>query len=88
MHGEGGPATLFWRCRWTQVLMLHLRVDAALLAPHVPWPLDLHRGQAFLSLVSFTMRGLRPDGWPAALPWLGPHQFVNLRTYVKADGRS
>src|SRR5687767_4543762 len=72
---------------WTDVLFVHFAVDPAVLQPHVPFALDLFRGRAYVSLVAFTQRNLRPriGGRLAALlarP-LATHEFLNVRTYVR-----
>src|SRR5947207_2991822 len=45
---------------WDAALMIHYEVDAELLQRVVPFELDLLDGRAFVSLVAFTMRGMRP----------------------------
>ena len=75
---------------WKRALMIHFEVDAAALQRDVPYQLDLHENRAFVSLVAFTLRGMRPrwGGKPAA--WLlrpiATHPFLNVRTYVCHDG--
>ncbi len=45
---------------WDRTLMLHYEVAPEVLRPHVPFPLDLHGGKAYVSLVAFKFRaGLR-----------------------------
>src|SRR3981081_1053396 len=44
---------------WDEGLMIHYEVDAELLQGVVPFELDLLDGRAFVSLVAFTMRGMR-----------------------------
>jgi uncharacterized protein YqjF (DUF2071 family) len=72
---------------WLDVLFVHFRVDPRRLAPLVPLPLDLHDGHAYVSLVAFTQRDLRPalGGRLAALlaAPLAHHEFLNVRTYVR-----
>src|SRR3954464_13958680 len=72
---------------WERVLMLHYEVAPEKLQPFVPFPLDSRNGKAYVSLVAFTMRGLRPSrgGWLAALPFrpIGTHELLNVRTYVR-----
>lgn len=70
---------------WTDVLFMHLRVLPAALANEVPLELDLHNGDAYVSLVAFTQKRLRPS-----LPFAGlltaplaHHEFFNVRTYVR-----
>ncbi len=50
---------------WDRTLMLHYEIAPELLQPFVPFELDLWNGRAHVSLVAFTMRGLRPrrGGW-------------------------
>ncbi len=75
---------------WERVLMLHYEVAPEKLQPFVPFELDVQDGKAYVSLVAFTMRGLRPTrgGRLAALPFapIAPHEFLNVRTYVKHGG--
>jgi hypothetical protein len=72
---------------WKHALMMHFEVDAKALQRDVPYQLDLWNGRAFVSLVAFTMRDMRPrwGGKPAA--WLfrpiATHDFLNVRTYVR-----
>lgn len=72
---------------WERVLMIHFEVDAERLQCDVPFPLDLWNGRAFVSLVAFTMRGMRPrlGGKLAALLFrpIATHDFLNVRTYVR-----
>lgn len=72
---------------WDRTLMLHYQIAPELLQPFVPFELDVRDGKAFVSLVAFTMRGLRPrrGGWitRAAFAPIATHEFLNVRTYVK-----
>lgn len=72
---------------WDRTLMLHYEVPPEKLQPFVPYELDLREGRAYVSLVAFTMRGLRPKvgGWLAALLFrpIATHELLNVRTYVK-----
>ena len=72
---------------WTEVLFVHLAVDPDALRPHVPFALDTFRGRAYVSLVAFTQRDLRPRrGGRVAAMACGPiagHEFLNVRTYVR-----
>ena len=72
---------------WRRVLMIHLEVDAAELQRDVPFPLDLWEGRAFVSLVAFTMCGMRPRWGDRFSAWLfrpvATHDFLNVRTYVR-----
>jgi len=72
---------------WTQALMIHFEVRAAALQRCVPFQLDLWQGRAFVSLVAFTMRGMRPVVGGKWTAWLlrpiATHDFLNVRTYVR-----
>jgi uncharacterized protein YqjF (DUF2071 family) len=72
---------------WDRTLMLHYEVAPEVLRPHVPFPLDLHGGKAYVSLVAFTLRDMRPR-WGGKLGRLAfrpiaSHGFLNVRTYVR-----
>src|SRR2546426_7688628 len=75
---------------WDGVLMIHYQVDADLLAPIIPFALHLHNGKAFVSLVAFTMRRMRPRFGGRLSAWLlkpiATHAFLNVRTYVRHYG--
>src|SRR5262245_26030044 len=75
---------------WDSPLMIHYRVDAQRLRRVVPFELDLWEGHAYVSLVAFTMRGMRPRFGSPWLNWLfrpiATHDFLNLRTYVRFRG--
>jgi uncharacterized protein len=72
---------------WESILMIHFEVDAGALQREVPFQLDLHNGRAFVSLVAFTMRGMRPRVGGQLAAWLfrpiATHHFLNVRTYVR-----
>ncbi|MCA9532423.1 MAG: DUF2071 domain-containing protein [Myxococcales bacterium] len=71
--------------RWRDLLFLHWELEPSVLRPLVPaaLELDLYEGRAFVGVVPFLMRGIRP-------PWLpGPgldFYETNLRTYVQRGG--
>jgi uncharacterized protein YqjF (DUF2071 family) len=71
--------------RWSQVLFVNWKVPAAELQELVPFPLDLHEGQAVLSLVPFFMDRVRFRGLPS-LPYGSSLWEINLRTYVIVNG--
>ncbi len=72
---------------WDRVLMLHYEIDPNVLRPLVPFPLDLRGGKAYVTLVAFTLRGLRPHRGGRLAAWLlrpiATHGFLNIRTYVR-----
>jgi uncharacterized protein len=77
---------------WDGVVMIHYEVDPGALQRCVPFELDLRDGQAFVSLVGFTMRGMRPRRGGRIGAWLlrpiATHEFMNVRTYVRAKGET
>jgi uncharacterized protein YqjF (DUF2071 family) len=77
---------------WERVLMIHFEVDSEALQRDVPFELDLPDGRAFVSLVAFTMRGMRPRAGGRLAAWLlrpiGTHEFLNVRTYVRHGGEA
>ena len=69
--------------RWDKLLFLHWPVDAGEIVQRLPPGLsvDVHQGQAWLGVVPFFMRRIRPAGGPS-LPWLSNFLELNVRTYV------
>jgi uncharacterized protein len=86
------PSEPLFIAGWHRALMLHFEVDAEALQREVPFELDLWDGRAFVSLVAFTMHGMRPriGGKVAALLFhpIATHDFLNVRTYVRHGGES
>jgi len=72
---------------WLDVVFIHYSIDPELLQPRVPFPLDLHEGHAYVSLVAFTRQDMRPrKGGKLGALLIKPictHEFLNVRTYVK-----
>ncbi len=77
------------RMRWCDLLFAHWAVDAAVLRGLLPkgLELDLFDGRAYVGAVPFRMEGVKPRRVPA-LPGLHAFAELNLRTYVKAGGKS
>lgn len=77
------------RMDWHDLLFLHWPIRPALLRGLVPSALELdtYEGWAWLGVVPFHMRGVRPRYTPA---WRCTAVFpeINVRTYVKTPGRS
>lgn len=75
---------------WDDVTFVHFALDPDSLQPHVPYPLDVFEGAAYISLVAFTQRNLRPHvGGRLATMLSAPlasHEFLNVRTYVRHGG--
>jgi uncharacterized protein len=72
---------------WLKVVFIHFEVEAGILQKAVPFELDLRDGRAYVSLVAFTMRNMRPrvGGKLAALLFkpIANNHFMNVRTYVR-----
>lgn len=75
---------------WDRLLFLHWRWDAAEIQRTLPPDLfvDTFQGEAWLAIVPFYMRGIRPRFLPA-VPGISDFLELNVRTYVHdAQGRS
>jgi uncharacterized protein YqjF (DUF2071 family) len=74
--------------KWRSLLFLHWVFEPEAVAAFLPpgLELDLYEGKAYVGLVPFTMRGIRPVGLPA-VPWLSNFHETNVRTYVHVNGR-
>jgi uncharacterized protein YqjF (DUF2071 family) len=70
---------------WRNLLFVHWRLPAELVAGHLPTKLSLDTwdGDAWVGLVPFHMTGVRPAWWPAGFTF---HE-TNVRTYVHYKGR-
>lgn len=77
---------------WDRALFIHYEVPAEVLKPFVPFPLDMHEGKAYVSLLAFTMRGMRPHRGGRLGAWLfrpiATHGFLNVRTYVRVGNET
>jgi len=77
-------------CDWDRALMIHYEVDARHLQPRVPYPLDTFNGKAWVTMVAFTMKWMRPRFGGRILESLlrpiATHEFLNVRTYVRGSG--
>jgi uncharacterized protein len=73
---------------WHDLLFAHWAVDADVVRPHIPTPLEIDTfgGQAWLGIVPFRMTGVRLR-WTPPLPWLSAFAELNVRTYVKAQDK-
>lgn len=74
--------------RWEDLLFAHWPFPAEVVRPLVPemLDLDLWEGTAWVSVVPFTMRGVRARATPA-FPWLSAFPELNVRTYVTQGGK-
>ncbi|HWD93521.1 MAG TPA: DUF2071 domain-containing protein [Verrucomicrobiae bacterium] len=72
---------------WLRPVFIHYEVPAAELQREVPFELDLRDGRAYVSLVAFTMRGMRPCRGGGFAAWLfrpiAANDYLNVRTYVR-----
>ena len=82
-----GPVVM--RQRWLDLLFLHWSVPAEPLQRLLPpeLTLDTFEGRAYIGLVPFTMRGVRPAFLPA-IPALSNFAEINVRTYVHQAGQN
>jgi uncharacterized protein len=75
---------------WDKAIFIHYETDPQELQRCIPYHLDFYHGRAFVSLVAFTMRGMRPRlGGRIGEFLLRPiatHDFLNVRTYVRHNG--
>lgn len=73
---------------WQELLFMHWAVPHEVLRTHVPapLPLDTYEGAAFIGVVPFMMRDVRPRYLPA-VPRLSDFPELNVRTYTTLDGR-
>lgn len=70
--------------KWRELLFLHWPIEAAQVQASLPPGLtvDCFEGQAWLGLVPFRMRAIRPRFLPAA-PYISYFLETNVRTYVR-----
>ncbi|MFP5439074.1 MAG: YqjF family protein [Bacteroidia bacterium] len=73
---------------WHNVVMLHWRAPVHAIAALLPngLTLDTFEGEAWVSWLGFSVKGIRYRGMPP-LPFFSGLEEVNLRTYVICDGR-
>ncbi len=73
---------------WHDLLFMHWRVPVEALRPHIPTalPIDTFDGSAWIAVVPFAMRDVRPRFAPS-LPKLSNFAELNVRTYVTLDGK-
>jgi uncharacterized protein YqjF (DUF2071 family) len=78
---------------WRDLLFLHFSVDPDQLQKLLPRELSVDTfpdaeglDRAWIGLVPFRMKGIRPAYAPA-LPWISAFPETNVRTYVHRDGQ-
>lgn len=76
--------------RWRSLSFLHWDVPADVLRPLLParLTLDTFEGRAYVGLVPFTMRDVRPLSWAPGVPGARHFHETNVRTYVHLDGKA
>ena len=74
---------------WNNVIFLHYKVELNELRKFVPKELDidLFEGEAWVSVVAFTMEKIRPKNLPS-FPPISNFDEVNIRTYVKSNNKT
>ena len=73
---------------WHDLLFAHWPIAVDALRDRVPagFEIDTFDGQAWLAVVPFHMTNVAPRGVPA-LPWVSAFPELNVRTYVRVNGR-
>ena len=68
---------------WQELLFLHWRVSPAVIQERLPEGLfvDTFEGDAWVAIVPFKMRGIRP-AWSPVVPYISNFLELNVRTYV------
>jgi uncharacterized protein YqjF (DUF2071 family) len=86
------PGEPLFYADWERAVFIHYEVDPVVLQRDVPFELDLREDRAYVSLVAFTMRGLRPRVGGRLGAWflkpISTHHFLNVRTYVRHGGET
>ena len=76
--------------RWDRTVFINYSADPTVLQRQIPFELDLHEGQALVSIVAFTLVRMRPRLGGALTEWIlrpiASHEFLNIRTYVRHEG--
>ena len=83
------PGHWLYYQEWNEALFMHWKAPAELIKSLLPTglQLDMHEGDAWVSLVAFTMEHIRPRFLPA-LALISNFHEINLRTYVVKDGKA
>jgi len=68
---------------WDNVIFIHYQTDPQELQRCIPYHLDLYDGSAFVSLVAFTMRGMRPRlGGSLSALFFKPISTITFSTFA------
>lgn len=78
----------FYYQEWNNALFLHWKVPFEILSELVPEQLniDTFDGNAYVSLVAFTMEKIRPRNLPS-INFVSDFDEINLRTYINNDNK-
>jgi uncharacterized protein YqjF (DUF2071 family) len=78
-----GPSPVMFQ-RWLRLLFLHWSLQPGIVQKTLPHGLyvDTFEGKAWIGIVPFFMRGVRPAGFPP-VPGISNFLELNLRTYVR-----
>src|SRR5437868_8828025 len=73
---------------WYNTMFLHFSITPSGVLPFIPkfLELDIFNGKAWVSLVAFTVKRLKPRLLPP-FPLLSNFNEVNIRTYVTAEAK-
>lgn len=73
---------------WNNALFLHWKIPVEVLQKLIPkkLKLDTINGEAYVSLVAFTMQKIRPKNLPA-VKFISDFDEINLRTYIDIDSK-
>lgn len=71
--------------KWDDLFFLHWEYEAGAIQSRLPSGLsvDCFEGKAYVAVVGFRMRSIRPAGLPS-VPWLSFFNELNVRTYVRS----
>jgi uncharacterized protein len=78
---------LFYQ-EWHEAIFLHWKVDPGELRRFVPdeLPFDLYNGEAWVSVIAFRIKNIRPKYLPS-FPPVSDFDEINIRTYVKYNNK-
>ena len=73
---------------WRNLTFMHWEVRPEKIAPYIPegLELDLFEGKAYVGVIPFQMRNVRPRFLPS-VPGISTFPEFNIRTYVKKNGK-
>ncbi len=73
---------------WNRAIFLHWKVSLEVLQQWVPpqFNIDCFEGEAYISLVAFTMEKIRPRYLPS-LKFISDFDEINIRTYIDNDNK-